>query len=71
MKNINREITAVRCCGLFALGGIVATAQTTNTTGLEGENTATNAPATNAASGVLFTLPTVPIVGNPSPVTPP
>ena len=51
-----------------ALSRLVATAQTTNTTGLEGEKTTAPTTTNNNGSAVLFTLPTVPIVGNPSPV---
>ncbi|HTQ51871.1 MAG TPA: DcaP family trimeric outer membrane transporter [Candidatus Acidoferrales bacterium] len=52
----------------FVSGAMVAKAQTTNMAGLDSEKTATDTTGTNAGSGVLFTLPTVPTVGNPSPV---
>ena len=67
MKNIMAKLLLFGAA-FFVLGAMVAKAQTTNTAGLDGEKTATDATGTNAGSGVLFTLPTVPTVGNPSPV---
>lgn len=54
---------------LYLMSSIAATAQTTNTTGLDGEKTTAPTSTTNNGSAVVFTVPTVPIVGHPSPVT--
>ncbi len=53
-----------------AMNGIATMAQSTNTAGLESEKPEAVATGTNAGSGVVFTVPTEPIEGNASPVTP-
>jgi len=67
MKNIMAKLLLLGAA-FFVSGAMVAKAQTTNMAGLDSEKTATDTTGTNAGSGVLFTLPTVPTVGNPSPV---
>jgi hypothetical protein len=55
---------------LCAMNGLSARAQTTNTTAMESEKPAATATGANTVAGVQFTVPTEPIVGNPSPVAP-
>jgi DcaP outer membrane protein len=55
---------------LCVMSGMATMAQTTNTTAMESEKPAATATGANTVAGVQFTVPTEPVVGNPSPVAP-